>query len=433
MRYYSTNHRIPPVSFSEAVFKGLPEDNGLFMPENIPALSKAFIKELPGKSFTEVAMEIIRPFVGDEIDEEALGEIISQAFNFDIPLVPLGKRIHVLELFHGPTLAFKDFGARFMARIMAHFLKNDDRKVHILVATSGDTGSAVAQGFFGVEGIEVTLLYPKGKVSKIQEQQLTTVGGNVTALEVEGTFDDCQRMVKEAFLDKQLNEKLQLSSANSINIARLLPQSLYYAYAAGKLMYADKPIVVSVPSGNFGNLCGGLMAKRMGIPIEFFIAATNINKVVPEYLATGNFTPRASIRTISNAMDVGNPSNFARILDLYKNDHETITRDILGAFFTDQDTESFIRAVHHDHGYLMCPHTAIGYGALKAAFENMEEPVGVCLSTAHPAKFTDVVEPLTLAGVDIPGKLKMIIKKKKSAIPMDGEPRHLKTYLMNKA
>ncbi|MCK5280621.1 MAG: threonine synthase, partial [Cyclobacteriaceae bacterium] len=340
MQFYSTNRKVPSVSFKEAVLKGLPNDNGLFLPEIIPHFSSEFLKELPGLTFHEIAREGARLIIEEEISEKDLKTIIEDAFNFDVPINNVHDNIHVLELFHGPTLAFKDFGARFMARVMGYFLKSDDREINILVATSGDTGSAVAQGFLGVEGIKITLLYPKGKVSKIQEQQLTTIGQNVTALEVDGTFDDCQHLVKTAFLDEELNKKFNLSSANSINIARLLPQSFYYTYAFSRLMNSSENIYFCVPSGNLGNLCGGLLAKKMGIPITGFIAASNANDIVPTYLETQKFSPKASIQTISNAMDVGNPSNFSRVLDLYDHDYQKIIDDIKGISFNDDETRT---------------------------------------------------------------------------------------------
>jgi threonine synthase len=428
MQFYSTNKRVPPVSFKEAVIKGLPDDNGLFMPERIPRFSENFLKDLPAKSFTEIAFEGAKLIIENEIEANDLRQIIEEAFDFDIVLRRVQDRMHVLELFHGPTLAFKDFGARFMARTVGHFLKSEGREINILVATSGDTGSAVAQGFLGVHGIKVTLLYPKGKVSKIQEQQLTTLGQNITALEVDGTFDDCQRLVKTAFLDKELNEKLNLSSANSINIARLLPQSFYYTYAFSRLAGEAEKIVFCVPSGNYGNLCGGLLAKKMGVPISRFIAASNANDIVPKYLETASFMPRPSIQTISNAMDVGNPSNFVRILEMYQGDYDKIREDIQGISFTDDATRSLIMEVYQQHDYLMCPHTAIGYGGLKHLLKPGE--TGIFLSTAHPCKFRDIVDPLISSEIEIPLRLRQIIEKKKQAIAMTGEFDDFKSFLL---
>ena len=428
MQFYSTNKKVLPVSFKEAVIKGLPDDNGLFMPERIPQFSRKFLRDLPNKSFTDIAYEGAKLIIENEIEENDLRSIIDEAFDFDLEMRQVQDRMHVLELFHGPTLAFKDFGARFMARTVGHFLKNEDRELNILVATSGDTGSAVAQGFLGVEGIQVTLLYPKGKVSKIQEQQLTTLGQNITALEVEGTFDDCQRLVKASFLDHELNEKMHLSSANSINIARMLPQSFYYIYAYSRLMRGAEKIVFCVPSGNYGNLCGGLLAKRMGVPISRFIAASNANDIVPKYLETTVFSPKTSVQTISNAMDVGNPSNFVRILDLYNGDYDKIREDIQGVSFNDDDTRSLIREVYEQHGYLMCPHTAIGFGGLKLLLR--DEETGIFLSTAHPCKFKDIVDPLIPEEVEIPLRLREIINKKKRAIAITNEYDDFKSFLL---
>jgi threonine synthase len=428
MQFYSTNNQVRSVSFKEAVLKGLPDDNGLYMPEEIPQFSRDFIKELPELEFRDIAFESAKLIIGDEIPERKLREIVDDAFNFDVILRQIHDDIHVLELFHGPTLAFKDFGARFMARAMGYFLESDGREINILVATSGDTGSAVAQGFLGIPGIRVILLYPKGKVSKIQEQQLTTIGQNVTALEVDGTFDDCQRLVKAAFLDQQLNHKLNLSSANSINIARLLPQSFYYTYAVSRLMGTSDKIVFCVPSGNFGNLCGGLLAKRMGIPVDRFIAASNLNDIVPIYLETSLFTPKPSIQTISNAMDVGNPSNFIRIMDMYQNDYQKVIKDIKGISFNDDETRDIIKEVFHQHHYLMCPHTAIGYGGIRHHLQDGE--TGIFLSTAHPFKFKDTVEGLIPGEVKIPLRLKKIIEKKKQALSMTNEFDDFKSFLL---
>ncbi len=428
MRFYSTNKNIPLVSFKEAVIKGLPDDNGLFMPEFIPQFSNEFLSGLQEKSFTDIAFEGARLILEDEIDADRLRALVEDAFDFDLTVHNMHDQFFVLELFHGPTLAFKDVGARFMARVMGHFLEADQREINILVATSGDTGSAVAQGFLGVKGIKVTLLYPKGKVSKIQEQQLTTLGQNITALEVSGTFDDCQRMVKAAFLDTELTGKMNLSSANSINIARLLPQSFYYTYAFAQLSGISGDTVFCVPSGNYGNLCGGLLAKKMGVPIKRFIAASNANDIVPEYLATALFSPRPSVQTISNAMDVGNPSNFARILDLYNHDFDAISSDMEGISFTDEETREIIREVNEKYRYLMCPHTAIGYGGLRDRLKPSEK--GVFLSTAHPCKFKDIVDELIPGEVEIPLRLKKIIEKEKHAISMTNDYNDFKAFLL---
>ncbi len=428
MQFYSTNKKVPPVSFKEAVIKGLPDDNGLFMPERIPMFSDSFLTDLPAKSFTDIAFEGAKLIIENEIGENDLRQIVEEAFDFEIVLKCVQDHMHVLELFHGPTLAFKDFGARFMARTVGYFMQKEGKEINILVATSGDTGSAVAQGFLGVEGIRITLLYPKGKVSKIQEQQLTTLGQNITALEVEGTFDDCQRLVKSAFLDRDLNAKLNLSSANSINIARLLPQSFYYTWAYSRLVREVDKIVFCVPSGNYGNLCGGLLAMKMGVPISRFIAASNANDIVPKYLETTVFSPKASVQTISNAMDVGNPSNFVRILDMYNGDYDKIRADIQGISFNDEDTRSLIVEVYLQHGYLMCPHTAIGYGGLKHLLKPDE--TGIFLSTAHPCKFKDIVDPLISSDIEIPLRLRQIIEKKKQAISMTSEFDDFKSFLL---
>ncbi|MCG8305916.1 MAG: threonine synthase [Cytophagales bacterium] len=428
MRFYSTNREVPSVSFKEAVLKGLPDDNGLYMPEVIPRFTDNFLKNLHRLSFNEIAFHSANMIVENEIDEITLRSIVDESFRFDVPVKNIHDNIHVLELFHGPTLAFKDFGARFMARTMGHFLRSDDREITILVATSGDTGSAVAQGFLGVEGIKVMLLYPGGKVSKIQEQQLTTIGQNITAIEIDGTFDDCQHLVKTAFLDEELNKRLNLSSANSINIARLLPQSFYYTYAFSRLEKRNTKIYFCVPSGNFGNLCGGLLAKKMGLPVEGFIAASNINDVVPQYLETSVFRPKKSVQTISNAMDVGNPSNFARLLDLYNGDYLEISKDIKGVSFNDNQTRDIIREVYTKYNYLMCPHTAIGYGGLSGYLGTRE--IGIYLSTAHPCKFKDIVEPIISEEVEIPLRLKKVIDKKKRAIAMTNEFDEFKSFLI---
>lgn len=438
MQLYSTQQtRLTPetVSFEEAIFKGLPQDGGLFMPVSFPRLPDEFFAGIQQLSFQDIAFTVARALLKEEIPEPALRGIVNDAINFDAPLVTLKPHQHVLELFQGPTLAFKDFGARFMSRVMSYFLNegNVSGPIHILVATSGDTGSAVAQGFYNVPGIQVTLLYPKGKVSKLQEQQLTTAGGNVKAVEVDGTFDDCQRMVKEAFLDRELNQQYHLASANSINISRLIPQSFYYFYAYAQLPDTEVAPVFCVPSGNFGNLCGGLIAREMGLPMAQIIAATNINKIVPEYLEEGVFRPRPSVRTVSNAMDVGNPSNFARIQAFFDPDsdlHEHMVRLITGKFYTDDETLATVQAVQERYCYTMCPHTAIGFRGLEE-YTLANGQHGVVLATAHPAKFIDVVEPVIEGKVEIPAALKEAMQKKKQAIPMPANFEALKSYLMD--
>jgi len=431
MQYYSTKGQAGRVSFKEAVLKGLPDDNGLYMPEQVPVVNKDFLKTLSEKTFHEIALEISSNFIEGEIGNSDLEEIIYAAFDFEVPVINVHDNIFVLETFHGPTLAFKDFGARFMARVMRHFLKQDDREINILVATSGDTGSAVAQGFSGIDGIRVTLLFPKGKVSKMQEQQLTTIGGNVTALEVDGTFDDCQSMVKEAFLDKDLKSKMTLSSANSINIARLLPQSFYYFYSYGLIGEYPEEIIFCTPSGNFGNLCAGVLAWRMGLPVKKFVAATNINDIVPTYLDTALFNPKGSVRTLSNAMDVGNPSNFSRILELYDKSHEMMSGHMIGKVYTDKQVKDIIDNVFEKYGYLLCPHSAIGYqGLFDTLDERGKNEKGLFISTASPAKFADVVEPIIKEKVQIPERLMKIIERERKVIPIGNKPEDLKNYLM---
>lgn len=436
MKFISTEKKAPPVSFAEAALQGLAPDGGLYLPDRWPQPSEQFWKDIDHKTLPEIGFGMSRLFV-DELDGSVLQNILNQAINFDASLVELGNGIHILELFHGPTLSFKDFGARFMSRIFSALREESDQDLVILAATSGDTGSAVAQGFLGVDGIKVCLLYPSGKVSHIQEQQLTTAGQNVTALEVEGTFDDCQRMVKQAFSDSELNRHLMLTSANSINIARLIPQMFYYGYAIGQLR-EDKPPIFCVPSGNFGNLTAGLMAQKTGMPAAGFIAATNANDVVPEYLKTGEFNPRASERTISNAMDVGKPSNFERILYLFGGDHQKIKKHLWGASFSDSETKKAIKKVYGETGYLMDPHTAVGFRAIQryratdnSYFEEAFSTPFVILSTAHPAKFGDVIESVIDKKVEIPARLKASLDKQKQSVGMSDNYDDLKKWLMD--
>ncbi|GAA4852461.1 threonine synthase [Algivirga pacifica] len=432
MKLYSTKREAAEVTLKEAVFKGLPEDNGLYMLEQIPALPSSFFDKLPNLSFQEIAFEVANALIGRVVPADELKVIVEDAINFPAPAVKVEENLYSLELFHGPTLAFKDFGARFMSRLMGYFL-SEGETLHILVATSGDTGSAVAQGFFNVPGIKVTILYPKGKVSHIQEQQLTTNGGNVEALEIDGTFDDCQRMVKQAFLDKELSEALNLSSANSINISRLIPQSFYYfnAYAQLKKEGKDK-VVFCVPSGNFGNLCGGLIAHTMGLPVEKFVAATNDNHIVPTYLETGKFEPKPSVSTLSNAMDVGNPSNFPRMTELFGNSYESVTEHIVGKHYSDEEVKVVINEVQKATGYVMCPHTAIAYmGARDYLKESGSDAAGVFLSTAHPVKFHDIVSPIIGEEIDIPARLKEIVDREKQAVNLPADYEALKAHLMS--
>lgn len=405
------------------------------MPEEIPVLPDSFWSSLKELSFNEIAFEMAKPYFGDELSDEKLNSVISDAFNFPVPITPVEESNFVLELFHGPTLAFKDFGARFMARLFSEQARKDQKEVTILVATSGDTGSAVAHGFYKVDGVKVCLLFPKGKVSSLQEQQMATLGENVTALEVEGVFDDCQRLVKQAFTDDELNSKLQLSSANSINIARLLPQSFYYAYAVSVLQKKGiETPVFSVPSGNFGNLTGGLLAMKMGMPVKHFLAATNVNDVVPEYLNGDQFQPRDSVQTISNAMDVGNPSNFVRIKYLYGDSDSAIRNQITGYSYTDEETRETIRDIFKKFSYLLCPHTAIGY---RASNEYLNErgvriPT-VTLATAHPVKFRDVIEPEINQEIEVPERLKVWLEKEKKSTVIGSDFEGLKQFLVDRA
>jgi threonine synthase len=435
MQLYSTKHQSPDVDLKEAVLRGLPQDNGLYMPYQINPLPQKFWDNLDSYTFTEMAYHIAHNFIGDYIPKEELNKIIQEAYNFDAPLIEVGD-YSVLELYNGPTLAFKDFGARFMGRLMGYFLRGNDKEVNILVATSGDTGSAVAHGFLNVEGIKVTILYPKGKVSDIQEKQFTTLGANITAIEIDGTFDDCQALVKQAFLDKDLNEKLTLSSANSINIARLIPQSFYYIYAYKQLDDKSLPLYFSVPSGNFGNLTAGLFAKKMGLSITKMIAATNSNDVFTVYHETGKFEPKGSVQTISNAMDVGNPSNFARMMDLYGNDVEKVRDEIAAYSYNNEQTAECIKKVFNEFNYVMCPHTAVGYlGMEEFVYENDLNPYyinSVILSTAHPVKFGDIVEPLIEAHIKIPARLESIINGKKQSVLMSANFDVFKSWLLDK-
>ncbi|MFV0392397.1 MAG: threonine synthase [Paludibacteraceae bacterium] len=437
MRYYSTIKKTPEVSLEQAVIKGLADDNGLFMPEKINTLPDEFFQIIGTLSFQEIAYEVAKAFFGDDIEPEALKNIVYETLNFDTPLVEVEENIYSLELFHGPTLAFKDVGARFMSRILAYFIHKQGNKepVNVLVATSGDTGSAVANGFLGVEGIQVYVLYPKGLVSKIQESQFTTLGSNITALEVDGTFDDCQRLVKSAFLDKELNEKMRLTSANSINVARFLPQSFYYFYAFSQLRSMNPKMspeeleaVICVPSGNFGNITAGLFAKRMGLPIKRFIAANNRNDIFLHYLNTGAYAPKPSVATIANAMDVGEPSNFVRVLDLYGHSHQAIREEISGTRYTDEEIAEGIKDCLKKNNYLLDPHGACGYLALKADLQENEN--GIFLETAHPAKFAETVEKIIGREVEIPEKLQAFVKGTKQSIEIAKDFEGFKRYLL---
>ena len=433
MKYYSTNGKAPKVSLSEAVIKGLAPDKGLYMPERIKPLPQEFFDNIENLSLQEIAFEVAKCFFGEDIPDADLKNIVYDTLQFDIPLVKVSDKIYSLEIYHGPTAAFKDVGARFMARLLSYFVKKQgtEKEVHVLVATSGDTGSAVANGFLGVPGIKVCVLYPKGKVSEIQEKQSNTLGQNITALEVDGVFDDCQRLVKEAFMDKELNEKFFLTSANSINVARFLPQSFYYfyAYAQFKKQNPDANPVICVPSGNFGNICSGLFGYKMGLPAKRFIAANNKNDIFYNFLQTGKYEPKASVQTIANAMDVGDPSNVARIFDLYGKSHEAICKDISGATYSDEKIRETMKQCKAETGYILDPHGACGYQALKDLL--MEDEKGIFLETAHPAKFKDVVEPVIGENVIIPETLQRFMKGVKQSLPMTKDFTDFKTFILD--
>lgn len=431
MKYYSTNKNAPDATLEEAVVKGLAADRGLYMPAEIKKLPVSFFEEIDKLSFQEIAYRVADTFFGSDIPAETLKQIVYDTLSFDVPAVKVKDNIYSLELFHGPTLAFKDVGARFMARLLGYFIRKEGKKqVNVLVATSGDTGSAVANGFLGVEGIYVYVLYPKGKVSEIQEKQFTTLGNNITAIEVNGTFDDCQTLVKSAFMDKELNEHMQLTSANSINVARFLPQAFYYFYAYAQMKKLGKAdnLVICVPSGNFGNITAGLFGKYMGLPVKRFIAANNRNDIFYQYLKTGVYSPKPSVATIANAMDVGDPSNFARIYDLYGGSHEAITKEISGETYTDEQIRESVQAVYSETGYLLDPHGACGYRALAEQLQTGE--TGVFLETAHPAKFLQTVEAIIGAKVQIPDKLQAFMKGQKESVPMEKDFASFKSYLM---
>ncbi|CAL2087859.1 threonine synthase [Tenacibaculum sp. 190524A02b] len=414
MKYYSLNKKSPDVSFQKAVVNGLAPDRGLYFPKSITPLSKEFIENIDQYSNEEIAYEAIKQFVGDEIPTETLKEIISETLSFDFPVVSIEENVHTLELFHGPTMAFKDVGARFMARCLGYFNRNNSNQVTVLVATSGDTGGAVAHGFLGVKGVDVVILYPSGKVSDIQEKQLTTLGQNITALEVDGVFDDCQDMVKTAFLDGNINRVL--TSANSINIARWLPQMFYFFFAYKQVYKQQKDVVFSVPSGNFGNICAGIMAQKLGLPIKHFVASTNINDTVPNYLVNGIYEPKPSKATISNAMDVGNPSNFIRIQELFENNLDSLKKAFSSYSFTDEITREAMLTIYKESGYIADPHGAVGYLGAKKHLQNQPKDLCIFLETAHPVKFLDEVEQTLKVKVSIPKQIESVLDKEKSAI-----------------
>lgn len=431
MKYYSTNGKADRATLHEAVVKGLASDKGLFMPETIKRLPDAFFEGIQDLSFQEIAYKVADAFFGEDVPADTLKQIVYDTLSFDCPVVKVTDNIYSLELFHGPTLAFKDVGARFMARLLGYFIRQEgSRQVNVLVATSGDTGSAVANGFLGVEGIHVYVLYPKGKVSAIQECQFTTLGQNITALEVDGVFDDCQALVKNAFMDEELNRHMKLTSANSINVARFLPQAFYYfhAYAQMKRQGKADELVICVPSGNFGNITAGLFGKVMGLPVKRFIAANNANDIFYNYLQTGEYHPRASVQTIANAMDVGDPSNFARIYDLYKGSHAAIAAEISGATYTDRQIAQTVKDCYAQTGYLLDPHGACGFRALCEGLREGE--YGVFLETAHPAKFKSTVEGIIGEPVAVPEKLAAFMKGEKKSISMSNRFEDFKAFLM---
>ncbi len=433
MRYYSTNGKAPMATLHEAVVKGLAGDRGLYMPETIKTLPQSFFDNIDKLSFQEIAFTVAQAFFGEDVNEEDLRKIVYDTLSFDCPVARVTENIYSLELFHGPTLAFKDVGARFMARLLQYFIRQEgNEEVNVLVATSGDTGSAVANGFLGVDGIHVYVLYPKGKVSKIQECQFTTLGKNITAVEVDGVFDDCQALVKNAFMDEELNNHMKLTSANSINVARFLPQAFYYfnAYARMKALGKADEMVVCVPSGNFGNITAALFGHRMGLPIKRFIAANNANDIFYNYLQTGKYEPKASRQTIANAMDVGDPSNFARIYDLYKGDHSAVTSIISGATYSDDMIRETMRQCYADNGYILDPHGACGYRALSEQLKAGE--TGVFCETAHPAKFKDTVDSIIGAEVEIPERLAAFMKGEKQSVEMGKSFAEFKEYLISR-
>ena len=432
MQYYSTNGKAPLATLEEAVVRGLAPDKGLYMPQEIRPLPQEFYDNIENMSFQEMSYQVAHNFFGDDVDAESLLEIVFDTLAFETPIVKVEDNIYSLELFHGPTLAFKDVGARFMARLLRYFIKREGKKqVNVLVATSGDTGSAVANGFLGVDGIHVYVLYPKGKVSKIQESQFTTLGKNITAIEVDGVFDDCQALVKSAFMDEELQGHMNLTSANSINVARFLPQAFYYfnAYAQAKKLGKADNLTICVPSGNFGNITAGLFAQRMGLPIKHFIAANNANDIFYNYLLSGIYSPKASIQTIANAMDVGDPSNFARILDLYKSSHAEICNHISGATYSDDEIAATMKKCYEQTGYVLDPHGACGYQALK---DNLKEgETGVFLETAHPAKFKEKVDAILSTDIEIPTRLADFMKGKKQSLEMAADFSAFKQFLLS--
>lgn len=431
MHYYSTNHQSPKVDFKQATINGQAPDKGLYFPEQIPVLPKEFIENISNYSNNEIAYQVIKPYVGDAIPEQVLRKIVNETINFDIPLVKVTDAIFSLELYHGPTLAFKDIGARFMSRCLGYFVKDLSKKVTVLVATSGDTGGAVANGFFDVDGVDVVILYPSGKVSSVQEKQLTTLGKNIHALEVAGTFDDCQQMVKQVFTDAALNEKLFLTSANSINVARWLPQQFYYFFAYKQWLLKNNPPVIAVPSGNFGNICAGILAHVSGLPVKHFIAACNANDIVPSFMHTEKYEPKKAVATISNAMDVGNPSNFIRILEIFQHQFVDLKKVLSSCSISDEETKNTLQKVYQTEGYLLDPHGAVGYYALQQYLQKNPTEKGIVLETAHPVKFYDVVEPIIEEAVPIPVTVQQQLQLEKKSTKIAAEVELLKQFLLS--
>ena len=431
MQYFSTNHQSPKVNFKQATINGQAPDKGLYFPEQIPVFPKEIIENITSYSNEEIAFQVIKPYVGDAIPEVDLRRIVNETINFDIPLVKVTDAIYSLELYHGPTLAFKDIGARFMSRCLGYFVKDLSKKITVLVATSGDTGGAVANGFYDVDGVDVVILYPSGRVSSVQEKQLTTLGKNIHALEVAGTFDDCQQMVKQVFTDEALNEKLFLTSANSINVARWLPQQFYYFFAYKQWSLKNNPPVIAVPSGNFGNICAGILAHVSGLPVKHFIAACNANDIVPNFMQTEKYEPKNSVATISNAMDVGNPSNFIRILEIFQHQFVNLKKVLSSCSISDQETKDTLQKVYQTERYLLDPHGAVGYLALQRYLQNNPVEKGIVLETAHPVKFYEVVEPVIGEVVPIPAAVQQQLLLEKKSTKIAAEVDLLKGFLLS--
>ena len=431
MNYYSINRQSPNVNFKEATIKGQAPDKGLYFPEEIPVLPKLFFNDIEQMSNEEMAYKVIAPFVGNVMPENVLQQIVNETINFSIPIVPVSDDIFALEMFHGKTLAFKDVGARFMSRCLGYFVKDNNKKVTVLVATSGDTGGAVADGFYDVEGVQVVILYPSGKVSSVQEKQLTTLGKNIFALEVNGTFDDCQHMVKQAFNDTSLMQEIFLTSANSINVARWLPQQFFYYLAYKQWKDKSLPPVISVPSGNFGNVCAGILAYKSGLPINHFIAACNANDVIPKFMETKAYIPQQAVPTISNAMDVGNPSNFVRILEMFDGNTDLLSTVFSAVRVTDEETKLAIKEIDSSKGYLMDPHGAVGYIALKNYLQNHPGQSGIFAETAHPIKFYDVVEEIIQRKIPLPASIETLMNDEKKSVLIEADYEVLKSYLLS--